>query len=999
MKKFLLLMLVVWTGIASSCKYDDDELWGSVDDLANRISAMETLTQQMNGDIAAMQAIVTAVENQVAVSEVEKLTDGYILHFTNGQTATIKNGTDGKDGKDAPAVGLDKEGGVYYWTLTVDGKTEWLTDEAGNKIAVANDPGAAGSAGRTPSLKVDKDGYWMVSYDGTNFDYIEDVNGHKVNALGTNGVAQFKEPKVSEDEESITIVMADDTEYVLPLLKALTFYDANKKEVDIKNIVWDGSNSIFEFTYELNLEGASYEIYNERGVSVKISMADNKATLDLGSNQSVSDVRAVVLFYNESQTLTAVFKIKTAPWDGKKASKQLVSLEEGNGGQVTTFGITTAADLKRFAYMINGNEPISQGRAVTRADNSYEGVTFKLVNDIDLSNYPWEPIGLTSESAFKGTFDGNGKTISGLKVVEIPADETGITTGAGLFGVIENATVKNVTIKDAKVELTNEVEAAGLVVGRAYGNVTFEGVKVVKEMPEEGTTGVQGAQNVGSIAGIISGNSVTIKDCEVTDASLVTSPDQTTSVGGVVGSIDLTGSNPTLKIQSCTVGGVDLSASVAEGETQEQSSVGGIVGSLTGVTGTLIVEGNTVSDAIVVVPEGVDSEEIAIGSVVGNTDSEEVKENINNSNTSADDLIVEDNNAKPDFEEKKDGSYRINTLAGWNTFVDMINDGNTFEGKIVKLGADIDFNNELQEPIGLMEPIDGSAVVFAGTLDGQNYGIKNLKIDNSQGRSTGLFAVVQRATFKNLRIVSGEVRAGGEKSNYTGVLLGYGYGVTVINCHNEGCKVFNTTRGYTGGLIGILDKTTDGSRYSYVMASTNSAEVSGAYCPSGITSGTYGGYVHLVACANTGKISYIGTELGQSNIWAAGISGTLGGSNHWMYGCFSDCEVVEGQGHSALANDAGSSSSNFHYSYSANTSLSLLTSGGYPYSAGNNTIGYSSYNDAVDNLNKGIQMYNWTATVPCPYKFVKGDKPTLVDAELSTNPGVGNNNFGNGGKF
>ena len=40
MKKFWLLMLVVWTGIVSSCKYDDDELWGSVDDLANRISAL-----------------------------------------------------------------------------------------------------------------------------------------------------------------------------------------------------------------------------------------------------------------------------------------------------------------------------------------------------------------------------------------------------------------------------------------------------------------------------------------------------------------------------------------------------------------------------------------------------------------------------------------------------------------------------------------------------------------------------------------------------------------------------------------------------------------------------------------------------------------------------------------------------------------------------------------------------------------------------------------------
>ena len=53
----------------------------------------------------------------------------------------------------------------------------------------------------------------------------------------------------------------------------------------------------------------------------------------------------------------------------------------------------------------------------------------------------------------------------------------------------------------------------------------------------------------------------------------------------------------------------------------------------------------------------------------------------------------------------------------------------------------------------------------------------------------------------------------------------------------------------------------------------------------------------------------------------------------------------------------------------------------------------------IENLNKGIQQYNWKAIVPCAYQFVKGDKPTLVAAEVSTNPGSGTNNFGNGGNF
>lgn len=336
------------------------------------------------------------------------------------------------------------------------------------------------------------------------------------------------------------------------------------------------------------------------------------------------------------------------------------------------------------------------------------------------------------------------------------------------------------------------------------------------------------------------------------------------------------------------------------------------------------------------------------------------------------------------FVEESDGTYTIYGAKGWDEFVAMVNGGETFIGKTVKLGGDIDLKNKLQKPIGVQEELDWDKICFAGTLDGQNYSIKNLKIDNTVGQFTGLFAFVQGATFKNLRLASGEVQGTGITSPmFVGAFLGYGMGVTIINCHNEGCKVINIYKennGKAGGIVGSLSYTED-NRCSYIIACTNSAEVSGAYCPSGIIGGDWDGYVSIVACANTGKISYSGTQLDDSGIYAAGISGALGGSNNWMYGCFTDCEVVPGQNHSALVSDAGSSYVNFHYSYSANTSMSLLAAWGNPFTSDNNTIDYSSYNDAVDNLNKGIEMYNQTATVLCTYQFVKGDKPALINCE------------------
>ena len=211
-----------------------------------------------------------------------------------------------------------------------------------------------------------------------------------------------------------------------------------------------------------------------------------------------------------------------------------------------------------------------------------------------------------------------------------------------------------------------------------------------------------------------------------------------------------------------------------------------------------------------------------------------------------------------------------------------------------------------------------------------------------------------------------------------------------------GCKVLQVhenNTGYAGGLVATVENT---QRNPLFLACTNAAEVSSASSPSGIVYGGFMKMTNIVACVNTGKISYSGSNM-NTGMWAAGISINFGGmDSNFMYGCFTDCEMLQSAASAALIGDAGSSYPNLHYSYSANTSMQLLAQiWGTP----NRTLGYASYNDAVDNLNKGIDMYNWTATVPCTYKFVKGDKPTLVYAEPSTNPGAGNNNFGNGGKF
>ena len=122
-----------------------------------------------------------------------------------------------------------------------------------------------------------------------------------------------------------------------------------------------------------------------------------------------------------------------------------------------------------------------------------------LTADITLTG-EWTPIGADYNNAYTGIFDGNGKTITGLTVTT--SDQY-----AGLFGYL-SGTVKDVTLKEVKIESNNDMSAVGGVAGWSYGNIEYCSVSG----SVSGTTfagGVVGSQWGGSITGCNS--SATVK--------------------------------------------------------------------------------------------------------------------------------------------------------------------------------------------------------------------------------------------------------------------------------------------------------------------------------------------------------------------------------------------------------------------------------------------------------------------------------------------------------
>lgn len=105
--------------------------------------------------------------------------------------------------------------------------------------------------------------------------------------------------------------------------------------------------------------------------------------------------------------------------------------------------ISSAEELAGLSYNV------SQGN---KYDGEY-GKYFKQTANMYLGGYMWVPIG-DLDNKFMGNYDGGGHTISNLKI------ETS-ETYSGLFGYVENGTIKNITLQNCSIAA--EASVGGIV--------------------------------------------------------------------------------------------------------------------------------------------------------------------------------------------------------------------------------------------------------------------------------------------------------------------------------------------------------------------------------------------------------------------------------------------------------------------------------------------------------------------------------------------------------
>ena len=188
------------------------------------------------------------------------------------------------------------------------------------------------------------------------------------------------------------------------------------------------------------------------------------------------------------------------PYGGAWAQPQPSKPSIGNGVD-NPYQISTAAELAWFRDYVNG-KIVNEGEA---DGTTHPSVSAKLIADIDLSEFchaedasknisekSWVPIGNNSSYPYKGTFDGNRKTITNLYI-------NASQNKMGLFGCTKESTIKNLTFENANV--TNTSWNTGILVGYAVNGSTLQNIKI------SNTCQMKGGENyTGGIAGKLDGN-------------------------------------------------------------------------------------------------------------------------------------------------------------------------------------------------------------------------------------------------------------------------------------------------------------------------------------------------------------------------------------------------------------------------------------------------------------------------------------------------------------
>ena len=545
----------------------------------------------------------------------------------------------------------------------------------------------------------------------------------------------------------------------------------------------------------------------------------------------------------------------TLPASDCTVSVRFASAWEGSGTEGSPYVISTPAQLDLLAKMVNGQGGYGY--------SDFDGTYFQLAGDITYSHTSdWDDATSTENNytaiggwrsgitynQFKGSFDGHGFTVSGIRIYK---NSSGTANGyTGLFGYVgTSGTVKNVTVADARI--TGQLSVAGIV-GLSYGTVTNCTVAADVCVASKNTNsdyhgGIVG-KNYGSVSGCTSAVTLTADYAGPDDYGAVvgwnsnngsitnclalgtTIPAMADNYGIIVG-YNISGTLTANHYRDCTVGTTTNAVGVGAGKSG---------GAPTDVDGARSVHNLTLPDGVTATGEsvtiGTDTYYAAgIDVTLACTETapsgyvEPCYYSLDGTNISGSTVTMPASDATvallwtTDYETGHAGTeadpYIISDYPQLELLASRVNNGyNYSSGKHFKLGADIVcFDGENNHtPIG----VHVTNKHFFGTFDGDGHTVSGIRISSSSNYQ-GLFGNLSGATVKNVTLAGSTIIGRDE----VGGIVGYSFTGTFENCRVLGDVTIGANASGAdnhGGIVGrIFGRGTVNGCYSAATVTRN----------------------------------------------------------------------------------------------------------------------------------------------------------------------------------
>ena len=524
---------------------------------------------------------------------------------------------------------------------------------------------------------------------------------------------------------------------------------------------------------------------------------------------------------------------------------------------IGAYKISNAAELQALATYVN-------------AGNDCTSLNFRLTANINLSGVSWKPIGDSSKK-FKGTFNGDGYTVSNLTI-------SGNNSYLGLFGNLGGGgTVKNVAL--TKVNIGGDTFVGGLVgynsggtvqncsisgtIGGRYlvgGLVAANDFGTIDNCKVSGTVsctdhhggGLVGSNNNGSVTNCTAG--VTVNGTQfvgvlvghnrdggkVNDNKYYSAPNSSIAV---VNNDDATAADNTRVYKITLPNGIAIAGNnlvLVDGNTAYGTS--GVV-TLSVKTGCVLNSGGEMSYSI-------PNEDLDLSSFFSVTDYWGVADGADGS---------------------ADNPFLISDVAGLQYLATYVSGGGDTSGLNFKLATDLDLSG-----VDNWATLIGTDEVhqFNGIFDGDGHKISKFAINLADNNYIGLFGYIGgNATIQNVAVENISVRG----QNNVGGLVGYSEGGTVKNITLNNAFVSGKT--WSGGIVGY----NEGGTITDCTVTGGQIVGTGSY-GGGVVSFNKGGTVGN--CTFSGTVTsggnYVGGIVGYNNnaeVTNCAANGTISGTD------------------------------------------------------------------------------------------------------------------------